>query len=365
MLLVALIGPTEAFFSTQTPKTSFAKSKSMPDIVQKDEDGKVIRIPVTNIERDWTWEDYTATGDFSCDLFVPENGQVKGCAFFMHGFSQYPVAYRKTLKQACEASNVAIVAVETGLLSSIVQEESKKVSFFKRKEAMQFFVQRAVSEDTKQCIRMVLGGSDVFAEYGVTKKAVGNKIAVMGHSMGGGLSFPVAADFSEIDYVFTMAPAFGVEDFDPIVKGVDERAPANSMLLAGTWDLIAPEKKINSISAAANNKKKNSSVVVDIERGLHTGFEDKLVLFNFKLSSASNLLTLFGVIDAALLLTIKIFSFIRTNTGQLEGSGILMEYVLKSMVANKSINPEEAQAYLNDNLEDRFEQKFSFKYGQD
>jgi hypothetical protein len=162
-----------------------------------------------------------------------------------------------------------------------------------------------------------------------------------------------------------MAPAFGVEDFDPIVKGVDERAPANSMLLAGTWDLIAPEKKINSISAAANNKKKNSSVVVDIERGLHTGFEDKLVLFNFKLSSASNLLTLFGVIDAALLLTIKIFSFIRTNTGQLEGSGILMEYVLKSMVANKSIDPEEAQVYLNENLEDRFEQKFSFKYGQD
>lgn len=365
MLLVTFIGPTEAFFSTPTPNTSFPKSKPMPDIVLTDENGKVVRIPVKNIERDWTWEDYTATGEFSCDLFVPENGQVKGCAFFMHGFSQYPVAYRKTLKEACEASNVAIVAVETGLLSSIVQEESKKVSFFKRKEAMQFFLQRAVSEDTKQCIRMVMGGSDVFAEYGVTKKAVGNKIAVMGHSMGGGLSFPVAADFSEIDYVFTMAPAFGVEDFDPIVKGVEERAPANSMLLAGTWDLIAPEKKINSISAAANNEKKNSSVVVDIERGLHTGFEDRLVLFNFKLSSVSNLLFLFGVIDAALFLIIKIFSFIRTNTGQLEGSGILMEYLLKAMVANKSIDPEEAQAYLNDNLEDRFEQEFSFKYGQD
>lgn len=121
-----LLGPTEAF-------SGFPKSKSMPDIVEKDGDGKVIRIPVKNIERDWTWEDYTASGEFSCDLFVPENGQVKGCAFFMHGFSQYPVAYRKTLKQACEASNVAIVAVETGLLSSIVQEESKKVSFFNRK----------------------------------------------------------------------------------------------------------------------------------------------------------------------------------------------------------------------------------------
>lgn len=162
-----------------------------------------------------------------------------------------------------------------------------------------------------------------------------------------------------------MAPAFGVEDFDPIVKGVEERTPANSMLLAGTWDLVAPANKINSISAVANDEKKNSSIVVDIERGLHTGFEDKLVLFNFKLSSASNLLALFGVIDAALLLIINFFSFIRTNTGQNEGSGILMEYVLKSMVSNKSIDPEEAQAYLNDNLEDRFEQKFSFKYGQD
>ena len=52
----------------------------------------------------------------------------------------------------------------------------------------------------------------------------------MGHSMGGGLSFPIAAgDYcKEIDYVFTMAPAYGVEEFDPISKGVKKYTAPNT-----------------------------------------------------------------------------------------------------------------------------------------
>lgn len=352
----------EAFlpYPSTTPKI---QAKSMPDITAKEEDGSVVRIPVKNIERNWSFDNYKADGEFSVDLFYPENKQVKGCAFFMHGFSQYPIAYRKTLKQACENSGVAIIACETGLLSDIVQKESKKVSFFKRKEAMQFLTQRALSQDTKQCIQMVLDGSDVFAEYGITKKSVQNKLAVIGHSMGGGLSFPVAADFEDIDYVFAMAPAFGEEEFDPISKGVQKRAPKNTMLLAGGWDLIAPKKKIQAISAAANKSKNDSSVLVNIERGLHTGFEDKLVLFNFNLSSASTLLTLLGILDSTLFGWLKLLNFLRVNTGQLAGTRALLEYVLTSMVDGKQINCVDAEKYLDDNITDRFEDKFEFEFG--
>eukprot|EP00957_Ditylum_brightwellii_P128193 9777365-Ditylum_brightwellii.AAC.2 len=68
---------------------------------------------------------------------------------------------------------------------------------------------------------MLQEGDIAFANYGVTKYAVGNRIFVMGHSMGGELSFPASA-YMDIEYVFTMAPAFGEEEFDPITEGVQK-----------------------------------------------------------------------------------------------------------------------------------------------
>mmetsp|Transcript_872 Transcript_872/g.1065 ORF Transcript_872/g.1065 Transcript_872/m.1065 type:complete len:317 (-) Transcript_872:251-1201(-) len=262
-------------------KTAY-KVKDVADILGKDKDGNVIRVPVKNIERNWRFEEYEAKGEFSADLFIPEDGKIKGCAFFMHGFSQYPVAYYSMLKNACETAGVAILAVETGLTSDTVLSESMKAKF--SGVSPQFILQRAVLEDTKQLIRMLQEGDGAFADYGVTKSAVGNRIAVMGHSMGGGLSFPAAADMG-IDYVFTMAPAFGEEDFDPIAEGVEKRTPKESMLLAGGWDLIAPAKKVKEISKVANSNMKDSSVLVTIARGLHTGFEDQITLFSLPISS--------------------------------------------------------------------------------
>lgn len=348
---------------------SFAKKtytvKSLADKVGKDKDGNVVRVPVKNIEREWSVGDFTSEGDFNVNLFVPEDGKVKGCAFFMHGFSQYPVAYRQTLADACEASGVAIIAVETGVTDKFVRKDADG------KTGLQANLQRAVSEDTKQCIKMVLEGNDAFAEYGVTKRAVGNKIAVMGHSMGGGLSFPVSAD-SNVDYVFTMAPAFGEPEFNPIVEGVDKRTPKNSMLLAGGWDLVAPAKKVESISAAANSIKHDSSVYVDIARGLHTGFEDKLVLFSVPITSilkgaglAGKILGFFDAGFFNIVQTIgKVISFGRTKTGQIDGSGALMEYFLCAMVAGKSLTTEAAEKYLDDNIADKFENKFVFSYAE-
>lgn len=209
----------DAFFVGQSPASSIAKVTSMPDLEKKDDDGILLRTPRKKIERDWTFEGFESSGEMTVDFFLPEDRKVKGCAFFMHGFSQYPEAYCNTLKKAADKANVAILAVETGLSSSFVLKDA-----LKNRSDAQLVLQRAVSQDTIQCIKMVLEGNDIFKEYGITKKNIQKRIGVMGHSMGGGLSFPIAAgDYcKEIDYVFTMAPAYGVEEFDPISKGVEK-----------------------------------------------------------------------------------------------------------------------------------------------
>ena len=386
LLLATVVTNADAFMSPAGPSAlkadrdsslsafgklvSFGKTaaavRSMPDLLGTDKDGKPVRVPVKNIERDWSFDDYEATGEFSANLFLPEDRKIKGCAFFMHGFSQYPIAYRQTLMDACESASVAIIAVDTGLTSEGVLNESVKSKLKRGGDSPQFILQRAVSEDTKQCIRMVMEGNDLFAEYGVKKSAIGNKIAVMGHSMGGGLSFPVAAD-CDIDYVFTMAPAFGEEQFDPIKKGVEKRIPKNSMLLAGGWDIIAPAKKVEEISAKANSKKQNSSIFVNIARGLHTGFEDKVVIFKVPISSITKVAgyatKIFGWADVAFIKVLDLIDFGRTKTGQLDGSSALMSYFLSAMVAGKGITTENAEKYLDDEIAHIFEKKFDFKYG--
>lgn len=347
-----------------SPPMNIARDPSlMLDLFGKDRNGNVIRVPVKNIERDWNFEGIEGTGKFSAQLFMPEDGEIRGCAFFMHGFSQYPVAYYETLKTACEEAKVAVIAVETGITSSGVFIEAVKA---RRSDLTpQDILQRALSEDTKQCIRMLKNGDDAFAEQGVTKSAVGDKIAVMGHSMGGGLSFPVAAD-CDINYVFTMAPAFGVESFDPITEGIEKGTPKESMLLAGGWDLIAPAAKVKEIAQAANSKIKKSSIFVNIKRGLHTGFEDDLVLFDVKLDNVvkvtSTLGKVFGLYDALIFNTLKFVGFVRSKTGQIEGSTVLMTYFLSAMAGGKSITAEDAEKYLDDNIKDIFEEKFEFSY---
>lgn len=334
--------------------------KKAADRVGKDESGNVIKVPVTNIERNWVFDGYEADGEFSAELFLPENSEIKGIAFFLHGFSQYPVAYYGMLKEACESAGVAIVAVETGLTDVFSEALRAKLDGV----LPTYILQRALSEDTKQCIQMIKDGSDVFAEYGVTKDAVGDKLAVMGHSMGGGLSFPVAAD-CKIDNVFVMAPLSGEPEFDSIEEGTKKGTPKKSMLLAGAWDLLAPAKKVKLISESANSIKKDSSVYVDVARGLHTGFQDDLVLFDIKLSNVLRGVGLlnffFGIIDRWIMGVARAIKFLRTRTGQIDGSTALMKYFLTSMVEDKDITPESAEKYLDDSM-DKYEDKFDFSY---
>lgn len=363
---------TNAFFVTKSP-SSRAKVTSVPDLEKKDENGTLLRTPRKKIERDWTFDGYESFGEMTVDFFLPEDGEVKGCAFFMHGFSQYPEAYCSTLKKAADKANVAILAVETGLASNFVLKEA-----LKNRSDAQLVLQRAVSQDTNQCIKMVLDGNDIFQEYGITKKNVQNRIGVMGHSMGGGLSFPVAAgDYcKQIDYIFTMAPAYGVEEFDPIIKGVNIYTAPNSILLAGSWDLIASAKKVKNISGASNKNLKNSSIFVDVRQGTHTGFQDRVTLFSIPLlpglEATSIFLNLLGIVDSVIFSVFDFFQLflvgLRLNkkrTGQLAGTRILLDYFLESMVNRKSLNLEDAEKYLDDNLEDKFENNFDFSFPEE
>jgi len=316
------------------------------------------------IERDWTYieddgTEYKSKGDIEAYVFLPE-GKIEGCAIFMHGFSQYTLAYRETLIEVAKKANIAIISPDTGITSPIVLGEilSNPLELIKNRERPQFVLQRALSEDAKQCIRMVTKGEDVFKELNIGKNI---PMGVCGHSMGGGLSFPVAAAFPNINYVFTMAPVPGVSQFDSIVEGVDRRAVSNSMLLAGSWDLIAKAKNVMKIAQKSNEKKKGSSIFVDIARGLHTGFEDELVITRIPLDRIIALA--FGFSSLLDLVALGVVGFLRTNTGQLEGSEILMEFFFDQMVKRKKVDPKAADAYLRDNIDNKkWDSKFNITY---
>jgi len=314
------------------------------------------------IQREWTYieddgTEYHGKGKFEVKVFLPETGKVKGCALFMHGFSQNTLAYQDTLKKVADHANIAIVSPETGILSPIVLKDilSNPLAMISDKNRAQFVLQRALSEDAKQCIRMISEGHDLFQkELNIGKNV---PLGVSGHSMGGGLSFPVSADFPKIDYVFTMAPVAGVSQFDPIVEGVDKRTVKNSMLLAGTWDLIAKADKVKAIAEESNERKNDSSLFVEIDRGLHTGFEDELVLTKVPLDRVLGLVFGLGsLVDKAL---IDAFSFLRTNTGQLEGSEVLMMFFFEKMTKGQKVTVNAADKFLEENIKRKWDKKFN------
>ena len=297
-------------------------------------------------------------GRFKAEIILPEdrNKPVKGVVFFMHGFSQYPKAYRKTLVNVANDTEVGIVAVQTGFLSpQVIWDVIKGLG----KQSPPYFLQKALLEDTTQCIKMVKDSNKIFADVGIPN---GRPTGLIGHSMGGGLAFNLSAQ-SDIQYVFAMAPVAGVEQFKP-TTAINKKAPNHSMLLAGSWDLIAGTSKVDKLSKLCNQKKKNSSVYVTINRGLHTGFEDTIVLFNLKLSNLVELvITLFKEINISnfffITLSEKIIRFLRVETGQIEITNTLMSYFLKNMVKNENISIEEANKALKDdpNIEERWFQK--------
>jgi hypothetical protein len=322
-------------------KAKLVKSKKLKDMVF---DGGDIRLKVIKIAR----EDGS---DFKVNIILPsEDKKAKGVAFFMHGFSQYPKAYCKTLKKIADESQIVIIAVETGVISSAVLKE---VLQFQNNP--QFILQKAVATDTMQCIEMVQDHQEPFAEYIPNKKV---PLGLIGHSMGGGLCFYVASKFPSINYVFCMAPAPGEPAFAPDAA-IEEHAPRNSMLLAGKWDLIAKGKIVAEISALCNSKKSRSSIYVDIDRGLHTGFEDDLVIFNIDLAALGSV---FGIFEHIL---VQALFFFRTRTGQIEITRTLLSFFCSQMVKGERVTIEQAIDILetDPDMKEKWVDKSAVTYG--
>ena len=332
-------------------------SKSTTSSLQMSRGGR----PTTKkVSRNWIYvdnkgEETIGKGKITVKVFLPEDESkaVKGCAFFMHGFSQYTKAYSDTLQKVSNGASIAVISADTGITSIIGDVITNPLG-----PNPQFVLQRKLSEDTKQCIQMIIDGSDEFKEFGIGKNV---PIGVCGHSMGGGLSFPVAAAFPKINYVFAMAPVPGEPEFDSISDGLDIRTVNNSMLLAGSWDLIGRANKIKAISTASNEKKKNSSIFVNIARGLHTGFEDDLVITNIGLGTI--LRVVFGLFSAFDNIVLILLSILRKSTGQLEGSELLMELFFEKMTKNQKVLVNDAQEYLEDNMSEKDVKKFNITLG--
>lgn len=107
-------------------------------------------------------------------------------------------------------------------------------------------------------------------------------------------------------------------------------------------------------------KKKDTSIFVDISRGLHTGFEDKLVITSIPLS---RILGQFLDLPAlSEFIAFSILNFIRTNTGQLEGSEELMKFFFTQMVKGGDVTPQDADQYLKKNLKSSWYENFKIKY---
>ena len=312
-------------------------------VLQKDEDNDDEDLPtevgeIKGIDRTWTDGDFVPGGEIDMDVFYPEDSSgPKGAVFFMHGFSQYPKAYAKTLRKLASQADVVVFAVETGVTTNVSQGP-----LFSNQ---QFWLQRAVSSDTIQLIEMMKDGE--FSD--IVDKDV--PVGLCGHSMGGGLCFYVADQFpNDIDYVFAMAPAYGVAPFDP-VNATKKTVAANSLLLAGSWDLIAPADKVETLVVNSNKKDPESSIYGLIKRGIHTGFEDRLVIINIPLTF---ILAFILKVDSILeYLLLRLFTFIRTSTGQLEITNELMTFFFQQMVAGNKVTLEDAMNAVSEDLKDK------------
>lgn len=353
--------PTSKYDPLTLPLRLSAKSN--------DESRRETRPQTITLDRDWTYIEengdiYKGKGSIEVKIFQPNN-DIKGHVFFMHGFSQYTEAYSNTLQNVADYANVAVFSVDTGIASRIVFGEllSKPFALIKDGNRSQFVLQRALSEDTKQCIRMLKDGkfdSILKSEMNIDRNI---PVGIAGHSMGGGLSFEVAAEFPQyITYIFAMAPLAGVPQFDPIRKGVQIQTVDNSILLAGSWDLIARSKNVEAIAIESNKNIKDSSIFVNIERGLHTGFEDELVITNIPLDRILGALIDFGsTLDKIVLLILV--ELLSVNTEQLEGTELLMKFFFEKMAKGQSVTLEEAKNYLEDNIETKkWDNQFKMTY---
>lgn len=271
------------------------------------------------------------------DWVLPEDASdIRGVIFFLHGFSQEPKAYRPTLEHVSNQLKVAIFAPEVDLDSpQVLEDVAGKVG------DSQFCLQRALAFDAIQCIDMTIQRQPPFSNFLPSSSL---PIGVAGHSMGGGLSWFVASRFPKtISYVAALAPFPGVPAFAP----TNAIAPRHSMHVAGSWDFLAKPSQVHNLTATANSVYANSSVYVEIARGLHTGFEDDLVLFNVPITSLTWTFwyfQIFGLVDLFLLNVV--IEPLLTSKVQINLARALLEYTFDAMLNEKAIDADDLWASL-------------------
>lgn len=289
------------------------------------------------IER--TWEGARDGSEMKLDVIVPPTGKPKGVVCFMHGFSQYPMAYRNTLKDISERAGIAIVAVETGLTSSQVLSDT-----ISRVGNPQYVLQRAVAKDTLQCMQMIKNGEAPFNEF---PQSARSKLGVFGHSMGGGLTPYVASKVKRVEYMAGMAPFFKVEpEFTPEDALMEGNVPLHSMFLSGSWDLIARPSRIREVSAFVNSEKTESSIYADIDKGVHTGFQDTIVLFNARLTVYSWKFFFLQFIGAFEVLLVYLIQKCLSDQGQRDLMRSFWVYFFTCMVNGTNPSPATAMSFL-------------------
>lgn len=337
-LIIAVVTHGDGFVPSAKIPFSSALQAQVTEIADTHEEEAIgmnsTESKMFNITRTWKG----GIEDMEVSLILPKNNAVKGTVFFMHGFSQYPEAYRRSLKTMVEDLKVAVVAVETGLTSpQVLQDIFHNPEGLKAILKANYFLQRAVAMDTTQCVEMAKNGEYPFEEL------KGKPMGLYGHSMGGGLTFYVSSQ-TEIDYVGGLAPEPGVKDFRP-EAGLKIRPPANSIMVAGSWDLIARPSKVTEVFKMAKETNVTKSLYTEIARGLHTGFEDRLVLFSKPLFEYGLFFVYFQFLS---LIELGLLTFLRRviSEDQLYLGRSMMTYLFDSMLKGNQISESDLKLYL-------------------
>jgi len=117
----------------------------------------------------------------------------------------------------------------------------------------------------------IVGG----VSLGFLDESLSGRVAIGGHSMGGGASWLAAAQTSSIDAVVAMAPA----DTDPSAILAGENITIPVLVISGAADTVTPPETQHEpiYNSAANS---SCRAFVSIEGGGHCGFADTGTLCN-------------------------------------------------------------------------------------
>lgn len=235
-----------------------ASSPTTPDsTVDLDEVGSVPRFDIFEEPQ------VVTIGEKKCRVFSAKGVTDRvGTVVFLSGFAQTPEAY-KGLLERCASAGIVVLAPLTSTLStsrSRLQENLVNDG--------EFWIERAIDDshpDLKQ-----------YLPRGKGKGPVG----ILGHSVGGGLSYALAARIPQAQSIATMSPFPSLsKGFNPaeVIEGNSFQASSRrALVLAGGLDLYSRAKNVDSDIVTPLTKALGEAAVECefLKFGLHTVYQD-------------------------------------------------------------------------------------------